>query len=124
MKRRVDVSYQVEQPAESDTSLCRVTFASQNPFIQWYGCQDILVGRLHDLDAGWLAFWLEREVYVVSRQTALVFVQRANVIRPTCREHEEHLIALGIWQFLQLCSPAGVIPRVFFQYRANSWNGG
>ena len=47
-------------------------------------------GRLHGLDVCWLGFWLEREVYIVPRQTAFGFVQRANVIRPADGEHEEH----------------------------------
>ncbi|HLN97904.1 MAG TPA: hypothetical protein VK208_05525, partial [Pyrinomonadaceae bacterium] len=47
-------------------------------------------------------------VYVVPLQTALVFVQRANIIRPTRSEHEEHFVTFCIRQFLQLRFPAGV----------------
>jgi|SoiMethySBSTD1v2_1073268.scaffolds.fasta_scaffold69861_2 hypothetical protein len=114
-ERRVDVSYQVEQPTQSDPSLRRVAPASQNPLIHCYGCEDILFGRLNDLDAHWLAFWFEREVHVVPRQTVLGFIPRADVIGPTRCEHEEHFIAFGVWQFLQLWSPVAVIPGIFLQ---------
>src|SRR6478736_1094346 len=76
-ERRVDVSYQVEQPTQSDPSLRRVAPASRNPLIHCYGCEDILFGRLNDLDAHWLAFWFEREVHVVPRQTVLGFISRS-----------------------------------------------
>jgi hypothetical protein len=66
-------------------------------------------GRLHGLDVCWLGFWLEREVYIVPRQTALGFVQRANVIGPAGGEHEEHFISFGLWQFFQLSFPAGSV---------------
>jgi hypothetical protein len=39
------------------------------------------LGRLYDLNARWLAFGFEREIYIMPRQTALGFVQGANVIR-------------------------------------------
>jgi hypothetical protein len=35
-------------------------------------------------------------------QTALGFVQRANVIRPACNEHKKHFISFGLWQSFQL----------------------
>jgi hypothetical protein len=54
MNWRMDVSYQVEQPTESNTSLCRITPASHNTLIYCYGCEDILLGWLHGLDACWL----------------------------------------------------------------------
>ena len=43
VNRRMDVSYQMEQPTESDPSLRRVAPASQNPLIHCYGCEDILL---------------------------------------------------------------------------------
>src|SRR6476660_4106626 len=98
MERLVDVGYQVEQPTENDPSLYRVTAASDNSLIHCYCCEDILLERLHGLDACWLAFWLEREVHVVPPQTALGFVQRANVIRPAGGDHEEHFVAFCIRQ--------------------------
>jgi len=71
-------------------------------FILRYRCEDIILGWLHGLDACWLAFWLERENYVMPLQTALGFVQRANVICPTCNEHKKHFISFGLWQSFQL----------------------
>ena len=95
MERLVDVGYQVEQPTESDPSLYRVTAASDNSLIHCYCCEDILLERLHGLDACWLAFWLEREVYVMPRQTALGFVQRANVICSAGDKHKKHFVTFG-----------------------------
>jgi hypothetical protein len=114
----------VEQPTESDTSFSRVTPGSPSTLIHCYGCEDILLGWRHGLDARWLAFWLEREVYVVPWQTAFGFVPRTNVICPTCREHEEHFVTVGCRLFVQLCFPAGFIPRILLQNRAHSWNCG
>src|SRR5512144_1431738 len=101
MEWLMDVANKMKQPTESNTSSCRVPLASHSTLIHCYGCEDILRRRLNRLDACWLTFWLEREVYVMPRQMALGFVQRANVICPTCGEHEKHFITLGFWQFFK-----------------------
>jgi hypothetical protein len=88
---------------------CGFTPAENNALTFGYGRQDGFFGRLHGLDVCWLGFWLEREVYIVPRQTALGFVQRANVIGPAGGEHEEHFISFGLWQFFQLSFPAGSV---------------
>jgi len=114
----------VEQPTESDTLFSRVTPGSHSTLIHCYGCEDILLGWRHGLDARWLAFWLEREVHVVLQQTALGFVPRANIIRPAGREHKKHFVKFRLRQFLQLRFSAGFVPGVLLQNRAHNWNCG
>jgi len=58
--------------------------------------------RLYSSNARRFAFWLEREIYVMPRQTALSFVQRAYVICPACGEHEEYFVSFGFRQFIEL----------------------
>jgi len=67
-------------------------------------------------------FRLEREVYVVPRQTALGFVPRANVIRPACGEHKKHFVTVGFKFFVQLCFPADFVPGIVFQNGSDSRN--
>ena len=59
MERLVNVSYEMEQPTESDTSLCRVNPASHNLLVLRYGRQDVFLRRLYGRDARRLAFWLD-----------------------------------------------------------------
>jgi hypothetical protein len=47
------------------------------------------------------------------QQTALGFVPRADVIRPTCREDEEDFIPFGIWEF-RYCAFQRVSYQGFF----------
>ena len=59
--------------------------------------QDVCVWRLYDVDTCWLAFWLERKIYVVPLRMAFGGVTSADVIRPTCRDHEERFVTFGFW---------------------------
>jgi len=74
---------------------CGFAPAENNALTFGYGRQDGFFGRLHGLDVCWLAFWLEREVYVMPRQTALGFVQRANVICSAGDKHKKHFVTFG-----------------------------
>lgn len=80
----MNVSEQVEQPSESDTSFSRFATASHNPLVLRYGCQDVFLRRLYSLDVCWLAFWFERGVYVVPRLMTLGFgrVRMSSAQRP------------------------------------------
>ena len=124
MERLVNVANKMEEPCESNTSSCGVTSGSHNLLIRCYGCEDILLGWLYGLDVCWLAFGFKWKIYVVPRQTALGFVQRANVVSPPSGEHEEHFITLCFWQFFQLWFPASFVPGILLQNRANRCNYG
>src|SRR6185503_7947752 len=84
-----------------------------------YGCEDILLRWLYDLNARWLAFGFEREIYIMPGQMALGFIPYANIIGPTSSQHEEHSITFCIRQFLQLWFPVRLVPRVLLQTRAH-----
>ena len=58
------------------------------------------------------------------RQTALGFVQRANVICSAGDKHKKHFVTFGLWQSLHLWFPARLVPRLLLQNRAHNWNCG
>ena len=95
---------------------CGFAPAENNALTFGYGRQDGFFGRLHGLDVCWLAFWLEREVYIVPRQTAFGFVQRANVIRPAGGEHEEHFVSFRLRQLIELYFPADLVPGILLYH--------
>jgi hypothetical protein len=69
------------------------------------------------LHARQLFVWLERPIDVVPQRTVLLLVVIANIIRPPCRLHEQHHVAVSNGNVLNPRLPLVGVPGMFLQDR-------